>query len=243
MSEINIFSSAKPQSGEFFKFKNVGDAIQGTYIDQREGIDGFQNPQIIYVLADASGKVWNLGFRKTANITHEKMASVRFGQIIGFKFDEEKPSKRTPGTKIKIINIYSDPKVVDQAWLNQRSALEGGLRGSVMNTAPAPTHTVASAPAKVDPQDRPPFGEGSEEEFGEEFEAPTSASPTSGAMTNGEPQNEALDAIRNLAKTKGLTSDSMSVSEADAIIENYVGLPLTEANLTKVIIKLTEYKK
>jgi hypothetical protein len=37
MADINIFDSATPQSGEFFKFSNVGDAVQGTYIDKKSG--------------------------------------------------------------------------------------------------------------------------------------------------------------------------------------------------------------
>src|SRR3990167_732961 len=107
MNDLNIFETAKPQTGEFFKFKSIGDGLQGTYIDNREGVDSFGNDQIIYVLSDKTGKIWNLGFRKTSLVIHERMKNIRFGQIVGFRFDEERDSKRTPGTKVKIIRIYA----------------------------------------------------------------------------------------------------------------------------------------
>jgi len=77
------------------------------------------------------------------------------------------------------------------------------------------------------------------------FKAPEGATAVTGAMPTAEvkPRNEALDAIRNLAKTKGLTNESMSEAEADAVIEKYTGLKLEESNLTKIIIALTGYTK
>lgn len=233
MSNIDIFSSAKPQNGEFFKFKEVGDAIQGTYVDVRPGTDSFGNTQKIYVIQDSEGKVWNLGFRDGAIIIHERMAGIRFGQIVGFRFDEERDSKKTPGIKAKIIRIYADPKLVDKEWLSTRKEIEANY---------------SSMPAE--PKDA--AGDDFYDNFdniGKEkpnaFVAPETAGAASGNLPTGDgkPKNEALDAIRNLAKTKGLTTDKMTEEEADKVIEQFTGLSLTEENLTKVIIKLTGFSK
>lgn len=232
--EFDIFSNATPQSGEFFKFKNVGDSVQGTYIDVRNGTDSFGNQQTIYVLQDKNGKVWNLGFRHTAMVIHERMNGIRFGQIVGFKFDEERESKRNPGTKVKIIRVYADPKFVDHEWLAHQKEVE-------KTYTKAPTQSLGGN--NYEPAD---------ESEDEDFKVPADAGAAAGSFPNTpadevetaeeeEPKNEAVEAIRNLAKTKGLTNESMTRAEADRVIEQYTELSLTEENLTKIIIKLTGY--
>lgn len=235
-NNIDIFSSTTPQSGEFFKFKNVGDAIQGTYIDVRNGIDSFGNAQTIYVIQDGEGKIWNLGFRVSSLVIHERMKGVVFGQIVGFRYDEERDSKKNPGTKAKIIRIYADPKLVDQDWLAHQKDLE---KNYTAPTASNPTTgPVSVTPSKTDSYDEL---DGPDEDI--PFKAPADAKPAGGNLpaTEVKPRNEAIDAIRTLAKTKGLTNDKMSEEEADAVIEKYTGLKLEESNLTKIIISLTGY--
>lgn len=238
--DFDIFSNASPQSGEFFKFKNVGDAVQGTYIDVRNGTDTFGNQQTIYVIQDKDGKVWNLAFRQTAMVIHERMNGIRFGQIVGFKFDEERESKRNPGTKVKIIRIYADPKFVDNEWLQHQKELEKNF------SAPSATPSPTNRPTSNMSQDDDAFDEE------EDFKVPADAGAAAGSFPNTpadevetaeeeEPKNEAVEAIRNLAKTKGLTNESMTRAEADRVIEQYTELSLTEENLTKIIIKLTGY--
>jgi len=222
---IDIFSSAAPQSGEWFKFANVGDSIQGTYIDVREGTDSFGNQQTIYVLQDANGKVWNLGFRQTAMVIHERMKGIRLGQIVGFRFDEHRESKRNPGTKVKIIRIYADPKLVDNEWLAARKEIEAHFG-------------VSAAPKTLDEFD-------DEEEAA--FVVPEDAGPVAGNLATAKVaignKSEAVQAIRDLANTKGLTRKDMTEAEADEVIEKFTGLKLTEENLTKIIIALTGYTK
>ena len=116
MDKINIFDEVK--QGEFFSFKNIGDSIQGTYIDARYNqIDSFQNQQNIYVIQDAEGKIWNIGFKLTNKAGNERMKQIRFGQIVGFRFDREQESKQPGRNKAKIILIYADPKFINEEWL------------------------------------------------------------------------------------------------------------------------------
>jgi hypothetical protein len=236
-NNIDIFSSAKPQGGEFFKFQNVGDSIQGTYIDVRVGTDSFGNQQTIYVLQDSTGKVWNLGFRQSSMIIHERMAGIHFGQIVGFRFDEHRESKKNPGTKAKIIRIYADSKMLDHEWLKAQRELEATFGGSPVQAV----NPVQSTGQQQKNEDT--YGFDGEEEETENQDIPFNSPATGGSspVEEAKPRNEAVDAIRNLAKTKGLTTEAMSEAEADEVIEKYTGHTLVEENLTKVIIALTGY--
>lgn len=218
-NNVNIFENATPNSGEFFKFKNIGDGIQGTYIDKTEGTDSFGNEQIIYMIKDSDDKIWNIAFRKASAFVHERMASIKLGQIVGYRFDEEKESKKMPGTKAKIIRIYADNKFVDKEWLDRQKELE--LPGAT--TAYAEDNDIDPAIKDV-------------------FTAPADATAVTGTMPT-EPKNDALDAIRTLARTKGLTHETMTQEDSDRAIEAFAELSLTEENMTKIIIKLTGFTK
>ena len=242
MSELNIFDEVK--QGEFFSFKTVGDSIQGTYINASYNVpDGFNNIQNIYTIQDADGKVWNIGFKLSNTMCNERMSQIKFGQIIGFRFDEERESKKNPGmNKAKIIRIYADPKFIDTAWLAQQKELgvevnepsTVGGNGMPENSGAAPLTNSEGVVLSV------PDG------F---FKAPEDATPVAGGLPTASAvvatpeRNEAINAIMKLALTKGLVEETMSQEEADAAVEKYTGLPLVEANLTKIIISLTGYQK
>lgn len=227
MSNINIFDSATPQNGEFFAFKKVGDAVQGTYIDKKTGIDGYNNPQTIYVIKDADGKIWNIGFKDTSTIIHERMNGIHMGQIVGFKYDEERESKKNPGlNKAKIIRVYADPKFVDTVWLDEQKRL-AELFGNAPKHSQA-THTVDEIVEEVD-EDKPPFN---------------STVGSNGALqVDSKSRDDAFTTLRQLAMTKGLINEIMSDSEADEAIALYAGMPMTEENLTKLIMKVVSYTK
>jgi hypothetical protein len=213
--EIDIFANtnAAPQNGEFFKFAEIGNGVQGTYVDKREGVDGFHNNQIIYVLKDKDGKLWNAAFRATSVVVHERMKNVRLGTIVGFRYDSDGTVKRgaNAGTSFKIINPYFDAKTVDKEWL-----------------ADHPN-------AQVDSISIPEVRRGDEE--GDE-------GPMHVETTSKEPaiSESSLEAIRNLAKAKGLIESGFSTEEGDTAVEEFTGLELTEDNLAKIIIALTTYK-
>lgn len=230
---VNIFDEAKP--GVFFKFEKVGDSIQGTYIGKIKGRSKF-NEQIIYIIQDKSGNVWNVGFPINRGIIHERMNSILFGQIVGFRLDEMRPTDK--GNDAKIIRIYADPKFIDKEWLKAQKELGVDPNGRTSG-AVNPNTTIETE--EDDPViDDPSMFNGKPYEF----KAPDSAEPSGGSIPKEQKRsNSALDAIRSLANTKGLTNESMSQAEVDNAIEAYTGLELTEENLTKIIIKLTGYTK
>ncbi len=90
------------KQGKFFKFEKVGDKIQGTYIDKTRGVTKF-GEQIIYILKDEQDNVWNVGISVNKMNFHARMDGIFFGQIVGFKFDETRPTDK--GNDAKIIRI------------------------------------------------------------------------------------------------------------------------------------------
>lgn len=228
MTDINIFDSATPQSGEFFKFSNVGDAVQGTYIDKKSGTDGYGNTQTIYVLKDSDGKIWNLGFKDSSIIIHERMNGIHMGQIVGFKYDEERENKKNPALhKAKIIRVYADPKFVDTVWLDEQKRL-ADLFGNAPKHSQV-THTVDEIVEEVD-EDKPPFN--------------SAVSSNNGDLqADAKSSDDAFTTLRQLAMTKGLINELMFDKEADEAIVAYAGMPMTEENLTKLIMKVVNYTK
>jgi len=239
MKDLDIFENGRAQSGKWFYHKELGDNIQGTYIDVREGVDSYGNLQFIYVLKDKDGEVWNIGVRKTNTILNDRMKGIRLGQIVGFRLDEFRDSKKVPGGKTKIIRIYEDPKFVDQEWLDERTRLEA-LYGSD-NASKAPTTDAIIATNEVTIPPAPDSGE---------VTPPTEAKPIEASVPKDkdvtpekdEKVSDSQQAIRNLAIAKGLTNVGMSAEEEDKMIVEYTGFPLTEENTAQVIIKLTEVK-
>ena len=138
--DFDVFGAATQRSaGKWMTWKTVGDAIKGTYIDKFEKVDGYGNPQIVYVLKNSAGQ-YNVGFRKTTPQVHDEMARVKFGNVVGFRFDEEKNTKAHPtGIKAKIIRAYVDPKMIDQTWVKDNAVLDEAVDALKARNASANT--------------------------------------------------------------------------------------------------------
>lgn len=124
MNNVDIFSQAKEKKmPTWAKFEKAGDTIQGTYVGKIIGtVDGYGNSQIIYqILKD--GIVYNVAFGENKKIINQDMASVRFGQIIGFKYKGRLSVKNKVGkmVEVKDYGLYSDPKIVDTEWLKENA--------------------------------------------------------------------------------------------------------------------------
>lgn len=220
----DFFAGMTPKVGEFFSFKNVGDSVQGTYVDKREGVDGYGNEQFIYVLQDnRTDKTWNVGVKKTSLNLINQMNMVPYGYIVGFRFDEERENKRKPGLHAtKIINAYynlkdpQNPKYVDLAWIESQKGL-----GRTTFTE------KSDVPMSVEDED---------DDFIKDLESMKDEAP------GAEPKVD-LGPVRKLALTKGLVEASATPEEADAVISAYAGLPLTAKNLKDVVMAVTKFKK
>lgn len=232
---MDIFESA-PQKGEFAKLKDKGDAVQGTYIDVQFGKDSFDNDQVIYVLKDKAGKIWNVGFKLTNKFIQEQMEKVRFGQIVGFRVDDIVESKQRKGIMVKYIHAYSDIKNVDSQWVAEQTKALASLGTTIAEDQARKmnkTGSVASADAHGNWDDEPPFPNTEKKNgpLGDEIPTPVSS------------VNETLGAIRTLATNKGLVPAGATPEVADALIGGFTGLTLTPDNYTNVIVKLSSFTK
>lgn len=224
MPNVDIFNvvDSKPK-GTFVKFTNVGDEVQGTYIDRYEGESRF-GPQTVIVLKDKEGNLKNVGVKKdtkASEILIKEVDKANFGEIVGFRLSSIKPPKVSGYNPSKIIKFYRDPSVVDAAWLaaNPHRVNMRPANSNSTATSPAP---VAAAPATAQAV-RPAVPQAV-------VVYPDSFAPT-------------LTAIRNLARSQGLTNDSMSATQQDEAIVASTGLALNEQNATQIIVKLTSLTK
>lgn len=237
MTTVNIFDDANPYSnpmdlrGEFFKFDEVGARIQGTLVGVFDSIDSYNNEQFVYVLKTDDGTHHNVSFRKTNTPMNSRLSNVALGQIIGFAYEGDVESKKSPTGKRKDIKLYEDRKYVDQAWVEKYAA---GLRtpaeiisGSVQSVEDVPVHGTQSVPDHLNQVGDPLAPAMSQA-------AQTQSQPVSGGFPQQDNQPNDVDAltpVRRLAEAKGLTTDED--------IKQKTGLEVTEDNVTQLILTLS----
>lgn len=123
----------------WWKTEKVGDKIQGTLIGKRQVANQLSGQdQWIYELLIEEGEVWNVGGKAAIDI---QMRHVKLGQIVEFRFIEERPSKKPGMSATKIIAIYQDKNVVNEKWLQEQEQAN-------LNTA---MDTATEEPAKEEP--------------------------------------------------------------------------------------------
>lgn len=119
---MDIFAQAKETTKpQWAKFQNKGDNVQGTYVGKIVGQkDGYGNEQIIYQLLQESGDIVNVGFGLNKKFIINQMDSVRFGQIIGFRYKGMLTVKDKFGKSVNVkdFGLHQDPKIINQTWLD-----------------------------------------------------------------------------------------------------------------------------
>ncbi len=120
---VDIFNAAKEKPmPQWAKFVNAGDSVQGTYIGKIVGQkDGYGNEQIIYQLLQEDGEIMNVGFGLNKKFINSDMESVKFGQIIGFRYKGKVTVKDKFGktVEVKDFSLHHDPKIVNVVWLKE----------------------------------------------------------------------------------------------------------------------------
>lgn len=226
MSYNSIFDKApeggNPFGGKFFAFREIGDQVEGTLIGRYDAVDRYGHEQLVMVLKSKDGSINNVGIRKTSTILIERTNPIQLGQIVGFRFDERRPSKRYPEKNANIINVYHDPKVVDSEWLQSQSSA-GAPAVDVTKILPTQP-SIAQSPVQRS--------------------APPAAKPLSAAVPSSPDtlENTPLDAVRNFAVSLGLTTTEMSLEEQNAKITAATGLEMSTNNMVQLVSKLGELK-
>ena len=114
-SNIDIFKDGEEVQAGWAAFKNVGDKVQGTYIDKFEQRSKFNQDQIVYVLKNGQSLI-NVGFNKSKVRLHQKFDALSLGQIVGIEFIGTKDSAEG-GNPQKVYKIVANPEIVDKEWL------------------------------------------------------------------------------------------------------------------------------
>lgn len=159
MEDLNIFDKVPTQEKrDYFKFVNIGDSVQGTYVERNDNsVDGYGHPQTLVSLKQKDGRVLTVSIRHSKVGLLKILDGVKLGEIIGFKFDG---TKDNPGKQpTKFLRLVHDPKIVDQEWLNSRGTAQAAVNMAVPPVVSAPVSApagmlketpVSTAPVNVD---------------------------------------------------------------------------------------------
>jgi len=214
---VDIFQTKEKVMPEWMKFQNAGDAIQGTYVGKIVGqIDGYGNEQIIYQLL-RDDKVVNVGFGLNKKFLNKDMETVRFGQIIGFKYKGKVEFKDKFGKSVSVkdFSLHQDPKIVDEAWLKANA--------NNMPTVTQSTPSTASVAAQVSKS----------QGFGDYDNVTADDVPFSspGSLTNA----DKLAVIEKMAKDKLAVTGATAVKEK---VMEVTGIAFIPVNYDKITEKL-----
>lgn len=114
----SIFDEANKVKGNWMKWEKVGDSIEGTLISIRKVHNAlYDKDQTVYELKKEDGEVWNVGSKPAIDT---QMKYVKLGQIVGFQFVEQKKPARPGVSGAKIIQVFANPKIVDEQWLKEQ---------------------------------------------------------------------------------------------------------------------------
>ncbi len=116
----DFFNDDNIAQANWFKFEKVGDSIKGTLIATRKqaGVGAFPD-QKIFELKTAEGDMWNVGFSVDKRYVLDRMRNVKIGQIVGFMFKDEIPSKTKGYAPAKSIEVYVGG--MDESYVVPRS--------------------------------------------------------------------------------------------------------------------------
>lgn len=143
---IDIFSQVDYESTkDYFKFTNIGDKVQGTYISRDDNsIDGYKNPQTLVGLLQEDGSVKTVSIRHNKTGLLEELDKTKIGEIIGFIFTGTKDNVGKQATKF--IKLVHDAKFIDEAWLKEQEKLNNPVNDmTVEQIFPTPTPTSLEA--------------------------------------------------------------------------------------------------
>lgn len=225
MKEVDIFAEGQSMDMQWWVYPNVGDKIQGTYVDHFMAEDQFKNNQHVYVLKKSDGSLWKVGIKEYKIKFIEQMNSIRFGQIVGIQFTGTMKPK-TGTNLVKLLSITAKSSIVDQEWLDGQKG-QPAVTPQVykVNSVDVPEHDEDAADINI-PSD--PFKEAVAEE----------ANPFANVVM--EPEKKETDAekiqrIAELSKTKLNVTDVAGIKTA---VTEATSLTLVPSNLDAIISKL-----
>jgi len=119
----SIFDTDNKLTRDFWKYPNIGDKVSGTFIrksSQTNRINGQE--QILYEIKTPEGKIVTIGGKRGIDM---QMQNVKLGQIVGFEYVEERPSKEGLNPA-KIVQVYANTTIVDEQWIKDNEEAQSG---------------------------------------------------------------------------------------------------------------------
>lgn len=154
MTNIDIFQAGNAVQTSWFNPKEIGDAVQGTYIGSASAVDSYGNSQKVFSLRQPTGGVVNVGVKETRVMFLAQMAQISEGQIVGIKYTELLPPRKPGQNPTKILTIFANPSVRDEQWMKDQEILnsmknnDGGVSVSDEDEGPVDASPV---PANDEP--------------------------------------------------------------------------------------------
>lgn len=102
-----------------FRFKTIGDKIQGTLVGKRITTNALKQgaDQLVYDLKVEDGSIQSVFGKPGIDF---QMKNIRLGQIVEMVFEKQLPAKQPGFSPANVIQVYADSKIVDQEWLNEQ---------------------------------------------------------------------------------------------------------------------------
>lgn len=129
----DFFQEKNLAQSNWFRFEKIGDTIKGTLVNvsKVDGQDGYSD-QIVYEIKKEDGEFWKVGISVTKTGLNDRMRNAKLGQIVGFKFNKEIPSKKKGYAAAKGIDGYLGEMDTDYEAEN----IAEELGGEVVNDNP-----------------------------------------------------------------------------------------------------------
>lgn len=115
-------------TGNWWKKNKVGDKLEGTFESKKRQLNPISGEeQNVYEVRTKEGELYLVG----GNVgIDSQMQNVKAGQIVGFEFTEERPNKKNPSLNAtKVVQVYANPKMINEEWLIQQKRLQDSQLG------------------------------------------------------------------------------------------------------------------
>jgi len=149
---MSIFDEKNKIKGDYFAFKVIGDKLEGTYVGKRITVNRLKQgaEQNVYEIKKLDGTFIEVYGKPGIDM---QMKRIKLGQIVGFEFIKIIPPTQ-PGYKpTHVIQVYADPKEVDEKWLTEKeeeaSSAEGVVEPNFNATAEQPSLSTEELLAEI----------------------------------------------------------------------------------------------
>lgn len=103
----NIDSDENLAPSNWFKFKNVGDAVAGVFLDyeDKEASDGF-GAQRVYNVLQKDGEEVKVAIALSKTGTIDRLKPLRKGDLVSIEFEKELPPSKKGHNPTKVLQVY-----------------------------------------------------------------------------------------------------------------------------------------